>query len=131
MSTPEQSLTIAPPDTFGPFRLVEEEIEPSGLVLTVSGELDMATAPRLRACLTAAIQSGISGLVIDLRPVGFLDSVALATLLQARRQLGDERQMAIVIARDSYARLIFEIAGLPQCLDLFETRDAAVAHLAG
>jgi anti-sigma B factor antagonist len=127
---PDQSL-IAPPESFGPFSLDEEQLEPSGLVLTVSGELDMATAPELRASLMAAVQSGTGGLVLDLRPVGFLDSVALATMLHARRELGDARRMAIVIARDSYTRLIFEVAGLPQCLDLFETRDEAVAHITG
>jgi hypothetical protein len=35
--------------------------------------------------------------------------------------------MAIVVAPDSYARLIFEVAGLPECLDLVETREQAVA----
>jgi anti-anti-sigma factor len=111
-------------------RVTEEPLEPSGVVLTVGGELDIATAPELRARLTAALEAGRKRLVIDLRPVSFLDSVALATLLQARRLLGDAGRMAVVVAADSYVRLIFEVAGLPACIDLVETREEAVARVA-
>lgn len=131
MTLPNQSPSVAPPEAFGPFRLEVERLGRSGLLLTVAGELDMATAPQLRARLDEAFAAGVTGLAIDLRPVGFLDSIALATMLHARRELGDEGRMAIVIASDSYAQLIFEVAGLPQCLDLFESREAAVAHIAG
>jgi len=110
--------------------LTEESLEPSGVVLTVGGELDIATAPELRARLNAAIDAGLSRLVIDLRPLSFLDSVAMATLLQARRRLGESGRMAVVVAADSYVRLIFEVAGMPQCIDVFETREQAVTHVA-
>jgi hypothetical protein len=53
----------------------------------------------------------------------------MATLLQARRRLGERGRMAVVVATDSYARLIFEVAGMPQCLDVFETREHAVGHV--
>ena len=128
MSTPDESLILTPPEAFGPFTIDEQPLEPAGLAITVSGELDMATAPQLRERLTAATELGAGGLVLDLRPVGFLDSVALACILHARRRLG-ERPMAIVLDGESYVRLIFEVAGLPQCLDLFESRDDAVAHV--
>jgi anti-sigma B factor antagonist len=113
------------------FRLEEERFEPAGLVLTVHGELDMATAPELRARLGAAARDRVRALVLDLRPVAFLDSVAVAAILHARRQLGDGGRMAIVIDPDSYTRMVFEIAGLPQCLDIVETLHDAVAHVSG
>ena len=109
--------------------LIEESLEPAGVVLTVGGELDIATAPELRTRLNAAVDAGLSRLVIDLRPVSFLDSVAMATLLQARRRLGESGRMAVVVAADSYVRLIFEVAGMPQIIDVFETREQAVSQL--
>ena len=112
-------------------RLDEESLDPSGLILTASGELDLATAPELRARVTAAIDAGVNRLVIDLCPLFFLDSIALAVLLHARRQLGDAGRMAVVVAPGSYARLIFEVAGMPQCIDVFETREQAIAHVSG
>jgi anti-sigma B factor antagonist len=124
MSNASRSLTP------GALRLTEEALEPSGVVLTVEGELDIATAPELRARFNAAVDAGVSRLVVDLRAVSFLDSVALATLLNARRRMGENGRLAVVVAADSYVRLIFEIAGMPQCLDIFETREQAVSHVA-
>jgi len=113
------------------FRLDEAPLEPAGVVLTVSGELDIATVPHLRARLVAALDRGIRRLVIDLRPLFFLDSVAVAALLHAARQVGEGGRLAVVVAPDSYIRMVFEIAGLPQCLDVVETLDEAVARVNG
>jgi anti-sigma B factor antagonist len=124
MSNASRSLTP------GALRLTEEALEPSGVVLTVEGELDIATAPELRGRFNAAVDAGVSRLVVDLRAVSFLDSVALATLLNARRRMGENGRLAVVVAADSYVRLIFEVAGMPQCLDIFETREQAVSHVA-
>ena len=79
----------------------------------------------------AATEGGSAALVIDLRPVAFLDSVAVAAMLHARRQLGDEGRMAVDDRPRLLHRLVFEIAGLPQCLDVVETREDALALLAG
>lgn len=111
------------------FRLAETPIEPAGVAIAVSGELDIATAPELRRSMTAAIDAGASRLVIDLCSVSFMDSVAMAAIIHARTQLADGGRLAIVLDQDSYTRLVFEIAGLPRCLDLFETRDEAIAHV--
>jgi anti-sigma B factor antagonist len=110
-------------------RLTEQRLRPAGVVLTASGELDMATTPRLRERLRQLIEAGTHRLVIDLTPTSFMDSVALAAILTARRDLADVGRMAVVIAPDSYPSLVFEIAGMPEFLNVFETRDAAVEHV--
>jgi anti-sigma B factor antagonist len=120
MSTQEHTVDL---------RLTEQKLRPAGVVLTASGELDMATTPRLRERLRELIEAGARRLVIDLTPISFMDSVALAAILTARRDLADVGRMAVVIAPDSYPRLVFEIAGLPEFLNVFETRDAAVEHV--
>jgi anti-sigma B factor antagonist len=112
------------------FLIAEEPFEPAGVVICVSGELDIATVPTLRRRLGAALDRGVRRVVIDLRALEFLDSVAVAALLHVARQLGDGR-LAVVVAPDSYIRMVFEIAGLPQCLDVAETRAAAIARVSG
>jgi anti-sigma B factor antagonist len=113
------------------FRLDEASFGPAGVMLTVAGELDVATVPKLRARLGAALEGGATQLVIDLRPLFFLDSVAVAALLQGARQLGDGGRLAVIVAPDSYIRMVFEIAGLPQCLDVVETFEEALERVSG
>jgi anti-sigma B factor antagonist len=45
--------------------------------LTLTGELDIATAPRLEEAVTAMVGAGVKRLVIDLRPMSFMDSSGL------------------------------------------------------
>jgi anti-sigma B factor antagonist len=113
------------------FLIAEEPFAPAGLLLSISGELDIATVPKLRRRLGAALERGTRRIVIDLRMLEFLDSVAVAALLHAARQLGDDGHLAVVVAPDSYIRMVFEIAGLPQILDVVETRAEAIARVSG
>ena len=113
-----------------PFGLTEEPL-PGGLMLAVSGELDLATAPDLRERLGAAVGSGTTRIVVDLRDVTFMDSVGLAAILHARSRLSEHGRLALVVAPDSYARLVLEIAGMPRALAIFADGDAAIAHVRG
>ena len=110
-------------------QLTEETFDPSGLVLTVNGELDIATAPTLRARLDTAIEGGTRRLVIDLSAVSFLDSVALATIVHAKQRLAEDGRLAIAVDPSSYVMLVFESGGLSQVLDLVATRDQAIEHV--
>ena len=56
------------------------------VVLAPAGELDLATAPRLRELLDEAHRPRAT-VVLDLSDVGFLDSSALAVVLGAERRL--------------------------------------------
>ena len=107
-------------------QLTEETFDPSGLVVTVCGELDIATAPALRDRLDAAIEAGTRRLVIDLSALSFLDSVALATIVHAKQRLPEDGRMALAVDPSSYVMLVFESGGLSQVLDLVETREQAV-----
>jgi anti-anti-sigma factor len=53
----------------------------------VSGEVDMATAPELRARLLDAIAEGEGAVVVDLAHVDFMDSSGFAVLVTASQRL--------------------------------------------
>ena len=112
-------------------QLTEESFDPSGLAVTVGGELDIATAPALRDRLDAAIAAGMRRLVIDLTAITFLDSVALATIVHAKQRLPEDGRMALAVDPSSYVMLVFESSGLPHVLDLVETRDQAIYLVSG
>jgi anti-sigma B factor antagonist len=110
--------------------VIDERFEPAGAIVTVDGELDIVTAPVLRERLNTLAGAGVRRLVIDLRAVPFMDSVAVAALVSTKHQLGEDARIAVVIEEGAYTRMIFEIAGLPQWLDLVNTREAALARVA-
>jgi anti-sigma B factor antagonist len=51
-------------------------------VIEVTGEVDMSTSGPLRDSLLALINRGVTSLVVDLRPVTFIDSTGVGTLLR-------------------------------------------------
>ncbi|WP_330278154.1 STAS domain-containing protein [Lentzea sp. NBC_00516] len=63
-------------------------------VVAVTGEVDIATAPLLRAELTVQLAQSPVVLVVDLREVTFFDSSGISALLTAHRQAADLRVVA-------------------------------------
>ena len=55
-------------------------------VVRVSGDIDLATAPRLRAALLDTDRQGRHRLQVDLRSVDFVDSTAIGVLIGALRR---------------------------------------------
>ena len=50
-----------------------------------------------------------------------MDSTGLAAFIHAKMRLGDEGRLTLVMEPDSYAHLIFEVAGLVGVLDVVDT----------
>lgn len=58
----------------------------AGFSVSVSGEVDSATAPGLRGCLLEVLERpGATTVEVDLRGVTFLDSAGLSALATAHR----------------------------------------------
>lgn len=95
-------------------------------IVTIYGELDVATAPSLRERLIALVGEGSTKLILDLEGVDFLDSTGLGTIISALKRVrthgGD---MRIVCTQPRIMRL-FEITGLDRAVPLMPTLDAAV-----
>ncbi|MFF5230248.1 STAS domain-containing protein [Dactylosporangium sp. NPDC000521] len=81
-------------------------------VVSVSGELDVATTPELRQFLHACIDNGASVLIVDLTAVAFLDSTALSVFVGVHKRLRDEPGGLTLVS--PYERLlrIFRMTGL-------------------
>jgi membrane-associated protein len=68
-----------------PFTVVADEPAPGVRVVTVAGEVTIATSPVLDTELNAQVASGPDQLVVDLSAVRFLNYHAVVTLVTARR----------------------------------------------
>lgn len=64
---------------------VAREDRAQGVLLSVHGELDLATVGALRAEVEAVLQDGTSRLCLDLTPTTFLDSTGCRELARAAR----------------------------------------------
>jgi anti-sigma B factor antagonist len=80
------------------------------VAMSLVGELDIATAPRLESELRSVEGGRPSVLVIDLRQLSFIDSTGLRLLIGAdARAREDGRRMAFVAGPGSVHR-VFQLA---------------------
>jgi anti-sigma B factor antagonist len=94
----------------------------------VQGEVDLASAPALKAALAGLLAQGFTRFAVDLSGVRHMDSTGLGVLVGFRRRLEDASRIAIAAARPT-VRAIIELTGLE--FPLFETAEEAEAHLSG
>ncbi len=76
-------------------------------VLHLAGEIDVATAPRLRDRLVALVTGGNPRLVVDLAGVSFIDSLGLGALVSGlKRARALDGDLRLVGATDHVAKVL-------------------------
>jgi anti-sigma B factor antagonist len=95
----------------------------------VRGEIDIETAAEVTAALDAAIRETRGALVVDLSDVAYFDSSGVHVLLRARAVLGREERALVVVCPPGPARRVFEVAGIADVLELYDSREHAAASL--
>jgi anti-anti-sigma factor len=90
-------------------------------VVTVRGELDLATAPELETVLLERLDAG-QQVVLDLRELEFMDSSGLRVLVtaHARATDGDPRFAVVRPRAGSEVAKILDIAGVEQQLNVVD-----------
>ncbi len=113
--------------TSGPFGIIRCELDERTSVISIEGELDLATAPRLKWMLLDALEAGHEELVVDLSLTTFMDSTALGVLVGVNRSPGVDVRIAIVCQRSTVLK-IFEFSGLDGMFAIFPTVDEALKY---
>ncbi len=54
--------------------------------MALSGEIDIVTAPAVRDALAGAVRQAVTGIIVDLGEVTFLDAAGLGVLAGAARR---------------------------------------------
>ena len=106
--------------------LSEEELDDGTFVLSVAGELDVASAPEVRSALRAAQARGHPRIVVDLSGVPLVDSTGLSVLVVAHKRLRREGRELLVVIPESGLMTKFHIAGLDRLLSIAPSRAAAL-----
>jgi anti-sigma B factor antagonist len=94
--------------------------------VTVSGELDLATVPRLSGTLAEHGHARL--LVLDLTGVTFIDSTGVRSLLDADRACADLGSRLVVLAGDGPVRRMLELCELDGRLALVTDHPASAAE---
>lgn len=82
-------------------------------VVTVDGEIDMATAPRLRDLLNELVDDGSDQIVLDCRGLAFLDSSGIGVLVAVRNRIGDSGTLTLE-APQPHVRKVLELTGVDE-----------------
>jgi anti-sigma B factor antagonist len=99
-------------------------------VVTPAGEIDLASAPRLKSSLVALLDEGCARFVLDLSEVRYLDSTGLGVLIAFSRRLTGDGQIVLAQAPDSVIGLL-ELTGLDARFQAFASVEDALAHIRG
>ncbi|HEX4539292.1 MAG TPA: STAS domain-containing protein [Acidimicrobiales bacterium] len=81
-------------------------------MLTVRGEVDLASAPKLAAAMTELMDRGHTRVAIDLGSVEFIDSSGLGVLVGSLRRLREDGGDLVLRAASPPVTRILELTGL-------------------
>lgn len=96
-------------------------------IVSVGGEIDVYTAPKLRDQITELVQAGTYDIVIDLSAVEFLDSTGLGVLVGGLKKVrAHEGSLSLVCGQDRLLR-IFRITGLAKVFVIHPDTQTALA----
>lgn len=95
---------------------IDDRIEDDRAVISVSGEVDVYTAPTLREHILNAINDGASTIVVDLSSVSFMDSTGLGVLVGGLKRLRQSDGSLHVVCDSEPVLKIFRVTGL---MDVF------------
>jgi len=89
-------------------------------VLEVSGEIDLAVAPRFANELASLVDAADGEAVVDLASVGFMDSSGVRELLIANRAAVDTGGVLVLRAPSEQCRHVLRVSG---ALSEFQVQD--------
>ena len=100
----------------------------SAVVVSVRGELDLATVPVLRGRLGSVdeVSASPSAMVVDLSEVTFIGSAGLALLVDLHNRCGERGIPLAVVATGSVVPRAIQVTALDQVFSVYGTLDEAI-----
>lgn len=110
------------------FSIEDRRVGGKAHVVSVTGDVDLFTAPEFKQRVTAPIAAGAERVIVDLTKTTFIDSSSLGVLIGAHRRL-KARGGRLVVACDGEAIVkTFRITGLDDVFTLAGSVEAALGE---
>jgi anti-sigma B factor antagonist len=103
-----------------------EALSEGTFVVSLAGEHDLYTAPKVQEELRSVLAAGARTIVVDLTETTFVDSTMLHVLLSARNELRNRGRL-LLVTNDATVKRVFEITGVDRFFDFYRSRRAAEA----
>ncbi len=127
----ESSLNILPPEPSPvAFAVAHRVIDERICVVSVEGDLDLASAPQLKWTLVDLLDKGYAQYVIDLSQLTYMDSMGLGVLVGFRKRVEGTARLALACLPETQRKLL-EMTGLDAAFDSFASLDEALSTHAG
>jgi anti-anti-sigma factor len=101
-------------DIAEPLLVIDIEHDGDRALVRIEGEVEFATAPRLRATLLELAQQGANPVVLDLAAVSFLDSAGISLLIQAKKRLVNAGSDLVLRSPQGTVLRVLEISGVTE-----------------
>jgi anti-sigma B factor antagonist len=112
------------------FSVNTEQVQDGVHVISLTGEVDLYTAPEFKQELLRVIGDGAARVVVDLTHTTFIDSTTLGVLVGGVKRLRPNGGQLSLVCSDRNITKIFEITGLDRVFTIYPTRDEALSGLA-
>jgi len=109
------------------FDVKTEKVDDSTYVISLSGEVDLYTAPEFKQHLLDVIAEGGRDVIVDFSDTTFIDSTTLGVLVGGVKRLRAQDGRLSLVCTDRNITKIFEITGLDRVFTIYPTRDEALA----
>lgn len=90
--------------------------EAGGVVLALSGELDVVSAPELALCLNEVMADAHAHVVLDLSELAFVDSAGVSVLIKARQDAELSGRTLVLARPTEQVHRVFALVGLADWL---------------
>lgn len=90
--------------------------------MTLAGEIDIGTAPRLTAAVEDALDANPTRVVLDMGSVTFCDSQGLGTLVVLNRAATRSRSLLVLSELTDFLDRLLRVTGLHSAFEIHDTQ---------
>lgn len=98
-------------------------------IIDCIGDVDLYSSPSLRETLLQEMRAGISGVLVNLSEVGYIDSSGIATLVEGLQLSRQTKTRFGLFGLRGNARSVLELARLQKVFAIFEDEREALQKI--
>jgi anti-sigma B factor antagonist len=96
---------------------IQRRDDARGVVITLSGDLDIVSAPELEQLLSELLAEDHPRVLVDLNKLSFVDSAGVSVLIRVKRQAETTGRRLLLRRPTAQLHRVFAVVGLAEWLD--------------